>query len=205
MYEAKDGIYMMFGAIEHKFWYNFCAAVDRPDLRDTIRTDIPVDYGIERPWMRPVIAEIFKQKTSEEWMQVALDRNIPICVANTLDQVPHDKHMAARGMLYEEEHPGPGPSPICAIRRSSTANGPASRFPRPPSARTRTRCSPPSAFPRPTSRPPRFPGAAEARTGHGMKIRVNNEKCQGHARCWSLAPKSSPWTTPATSRRATSP
>ena len=22
-----------------------------------------------------------------------------------------------------------------------------------------------------------------------MKIRVNNEKCQGHARCWSLAPE----------------
>ena len=109
LYEAKDGVFMMFGAIEHKFWYNFCAAVDRPDLRDTIRTDIPVDYGIERQWMRPVIADIFRQKTSEEWMQVALDKNIPICVANTLDQVPHDKHMAARGMLYEEEHPRAGP------------------------------------------------------------------------------------------------
>ena len=22
-----------------------------------------------------------------------------------------------------------------------------------------------------------------------MKVRVNNEKCQGHARCWSLAPE----------------
>jgi crotonobetainyl-CoA:carnitine CoA-transferase CaiB-like acyl-CoA transferase len=109
LYEAKDGRFMMFGAIEHKFWYNFCDAVDRPDLRDTIRTDIPVDYGIDRPWLRPVLAEIFRTKTSEEWMQIALDRNIPICVANTLEQVPTDPHMASREMLFEKVHPRAGP------------------------------------------------------------------------------------------------
>ena len=109
LYEAKDGRFMMFGAIEHKFWYNFCEAVDRPDLRDTIRTDIPVDYGIDRQWMRPILADIFRTKTSAEWMQVALEKNIPICVANTLEQVPSDPHMAARGMLFEQVHPRAGP------------------------------------------------------------------------------------------------
>jgi crotonobetainyl-CoA:carnitine CoA-transferase CaiB-like acyl-CoA transferase len=109
LYEASDGRYMMFGAIEPKFWYNFCEAIDRADLRDTIRTDIPVDYGIERQWMRPVLAEIFRSKSSAEWMQVALEKNIPICVANTLEQVPTDPHMAARGMLFEQEHPRAGP------------------------------------------------------------------------------------------------
>lgn len=109
LYEAKDGRFMMFGAIEPKFWYNFCDAIDRPDLRDTIRTDIPVDYGIERPWLRPVLRDIFRERTSQEWMQIALDRNIPICVANTLDQVPTDPHMAERGMVFEQDHPRAGP------------------------------------------------------------------------------------------------
>jgi formyl-CoA transferase len=109
LYEARDGRYMMFGAIEPKFWYNFCDAINRPDIRDTIRTDIPVDYGIERPWMRQVLADIFREKTSAEWMQLALEKNIPICVANTLDQTPDDPHNKAREILFEKDHPRAGP------------------------------------------------------------------------------------------------
>jgi formyl-CoA transferase len=109
LYEAKDGRFMMFGAIEPKFWYNFCDAVDRPDLRDTIRTDIPVDYGIERPWLRPVLADIFRTKDSSEWMRIALEKNVPICVANSLDQARDDPHNVARGILFDGEHPRAGP------------------------------------------------------------------------------------------------
>ncbi len=109
LYEASDGRFMMFGAIEPKFWYNFCDAVDRADLRDKIRTDIPVDYGIDKQEMRPVLADIFRTRTSAEWMQLSLDRNIPIAVANTLEQVREDPHNQARDMLWEEDHPGCGP------------------------------------------------------------------------------------------------
>jgi crotonobetainyl-CoA:carnitine CoA-transferase CaiB-like acyl-CoA transferase len=91
LFEAGDGRFMMFCAIEPKFWYNFCDAVGRADLRDTIRTDIPVDYGIDRPWL------------------LALERNIPMSVANSLDQVPEDPHNRARGILLEGHHPRVGP------------------------------------------------------------------------------------------------
>jgi len=109
LYEAKDGRYMMLGTIEPKFWYNFCDAVGRPELKSEIRTDIPVDYGIEKQEMRAVIADIIAAKTSAEWMQLSLAKNIPMAVANTLDQVPTDPHNAHRAMLFEEEHPGAGP------------------------------------------------------------------------------------------------
>ncbi len=109
LYEASDGRYMMFGAIEPKFWYNFCTAIGRDDLRDRIRTDIPVDYGIDKQEMRPVLAEIFRMRDSAEWMRIALDDNVPIMVANTLDQVADDPHNRARSMLWEENHPGCGP------------------------------------------------------------------------------------------------
>jgi formyl-CoA transferase len=109
LYEAKDGRFVMLCTIEPKFWYNFCDAVDRPELKDKIRTDIPVDYGIESQWLRGVIADIMRSKTSAEWMELALSRNIPLAVANTLDQVPSDPHHAARNMLFEKEHPRAGP------------------------------------------------------------------------------------------------
>ncbi|HRE42685.1 MAG TPA: CaiB/BaiF CoA-transferase family protein [Terricaulis sp.] len=109
LYEAKDGRYIMFCAIEPKFWYNFCDAVGRADLRDKIRTDIPVDYGIDRPEMRQVLADIFRSKDSAEWMRIALEQNVPLAVANTLDQTPDDPHNKARGMLLDGDHPGAGP------------------------------------------------------------------------------------------------
>ncbi len=109
LYEAKDGRFIMFCAIEPKFWYNFCAATGRDDLRDKIRTDIPVDYGIDRPEMRQVLADIFRSKDSAEWMRIALEQNVPLAVANTLDQTPDDPHNKARGMLLEGGHPGAGP------------------------------------------------------------------------------------------------
>lgn len=109
LYEAKDGRNIMFCAIEPKFWYNFCDVVERPDLRDKIRTDIPVDYGIDKPWLRAVLADIIRSKTSAEWMELALSKNVPLAVANTLDQVPDDPHNKARGIVYEGAHPGAGP------------------------------------------------------------------------------------------------
>lgn len=109
LYESKDGRFIMFCAIEPKFWYNFCDAIGRDDLRNTIRTDIPVDYGIDKPWLRQVLADIFRSKTSAEWMELALEKNIPLAAANTVDQMPHDPHNKARAMLFEGEHPGAGP------------------------------------------------------------------------------------------------
>lgn len=109
LYEAKDGRNIMFCAIEPKFWYNFCDAAKRPDLRDKIRTDIPVDYGIDKQWLRPVLADIIRSKTSAEWMALALSKNVPLAVANTLDQTPDDPHNKARGMIHEGNHPGAGP------------------------------------------------------------------------------------------------
>jgi crotonobetainyl-CoA:carnitine CoA-transferase CaiB-like acyl-CoA transferase len=108
LYQAKDGRYIMFGAIENKFWYNFCDAVERPDLKSAARTDIPVDYGVEIPWMRQVLKDIFLTRDSSEWMQIALEKNVPMCIANTLDQLPNDPHMKARGMLKPGEHPRAG-------------------------------------------------------------------------------------------------
>ncbi len=109
LYEAKDGRYMMFCAIEPKFWRNFCDAIGREDLRGRIRDDLAVDYGIDKPEMRAVLADIFRTRTSEEWTRLALERNIPLAVANTLDQVPDDPHNRARGILVEGGHPNTGP------------------------------------------------------------------------------------------------
>jgi crotonobetainyl-CoA:carnitine CoA-transferase CaiB-like acyl-CoA transferase len=109
LYETKDERFLMCCTIEPKFWYNFCDAIGREDLRDAIRTDIPVDYGVGSPWLRPVLADIFRSKTAAEWMDLALTKNIPFAIANTLDETPNDPHNKARGILFESEHPRAGP------------------------------------------------------------------------------------------------
>ncbi|WP_202842534.1 CaiB/BaiF CoA transferase family protein [Luteimonas saliphila] len=109
LYEAKDGRNMMFCAIEPKFWRNFCDAIGRGDLRDRINSELSVDYGVDKPEMRAVLADIFRTRTAEEWTALALEKNIPMSVANTLDQVPEDPHNRARGILVGGEHPIAGP------------------------------------------------------------------------------------------------
>ncbi len=108
MYEAKDGRFLIFCAIEPKFWYNFCDAVGRDDIKDTMRIDLATDYGIDKPWLRKVLADIFRERTADEWMKLAIERNVPIAVANTLDEVPNDPHFRARGILHDKEHPRAG-------------------------------------------------------------------------------------------------
>src|SRR6478736_450555 len=59
-YEASDG-WVTCGALEPKFWRNFCEGVDRPDL-------------IEKPFAAPgsedgqAIAAVFKERTRDEWL-----------------------------------------------------------------------------------------------------------------------------------------
>lgn len=73
IYETFDGEYMSLGALEPKFWRAFCAAIARADLCDfQFDTD-----SIAR------VAEIFKQRTRAEWIQVS--QQTDCCLEPLLD------------------------------------------------------------------------------------------------------------------------
>ncbi len=61
VYKTKDERYMSFGAIEPKFWINFCKAMEREDLLTGQYADDSVIAEVQ---------EIFSQKAQAEWTEI---------------------------------------------------------------------------------------------------------------------------------------
>jgi crotonobetainyl-CoA:carnitine CoA-transferase CaiB-like acyl-CoA transferase len=97
---TSDGRYMALGALEMKFWQNWCEAVGRPDL-------VPQGHaqGNAAVPARAAIAEVIAEKTQAEW--VAQFATVDACFTPvlTLDEALVSEHVKARGMVRQVEHP----------------------------------------------------------------------------------------------------
>lgn len=93
VYRARDDRAVSLAALEPKFWTNFCAAVERPDL-------IP-DYLVpeRQPYLRAELAGIFALKTAAEWDALLNEADCCFAVVNPPGAVADDPHVQARGMM----------------------------------------------------------------------------------------------------------
>ena len=88
-----------------KIWAIFCRTVGREDLLEderfatvSLRRD---HYDI----LIPIIAEILKQKTNQEWQDLFNEVGVPNGPINTVDRVVHDEQVNFRDMIVEVDHP----------------------------------------------------------------------------------------------------
>jgi crotonobetainyl-CoA:carnitine CoA-transferase CaiB-like acyl-CoA transferase len=68
VYETRDGKFMTLGALEPKFWANFCMKVERQDLIAR-----QFDSGEQRAELFEEARSIFKSRTQSEWVEVMRD------------------------------------------------------------------------------------------------------------------------------------
>jgi len=109
-YRTKDGKFMVFAAIEPKFWRNFCKAVGRPDLNELIDTTHAVDFSNKGgAGLAAEIQKIFHSKTLEEWMTLARDHDVAMGPANQAMDILEDVHLRSREIVHESVHPHAGP------------------------------------------------------------------------------------------------
>lgn len=94
IYGTRDGKYMSLGALEPKFWQNFCEVVDRKDLARE-------QFG-GKPAKAEVIA-IFASKTRDEWVELL--KNTDACCEPilSLDEAVASPLSAARGMITHRQ------------------------------------------------------------------------------------------------------
>ena len=104
-YETADGKYVLFCAIEAKFWEHWCKAVGREDLMGEHRTDLVVDFAGGEDALRREIQQVFLTRTQAEWMQVAVEYDVALGPALRFDEVAGDPHLQSRGQVVVEEHP----------------------------------------------------------------------------------------------------
>ncbi|MFV2212569.1 CaiB/BaiF CoA transferase family protein [Actinomadura sp. LOL_016] len=129
-YESKDG-HVLFMASERKFWRNFCSAVGRDDLFERRPGERLADHARGDLALRRELAEIFRERTSAEWIGLGLRGDVPIGPVNTPATIAADPQFADRlpwqpaGRLVADQLPFPvravGEAPPAAARPAPAA------------------------------------------------------------------------------------
>jgi alpha-methylacyl-CoA racemase len=101
-YEAKDGGWVSLGALEPKFWRNWCEGVGRPDLVEKQFEHPDSEAGAE-------VAAVFKERTRDEWTAFASEQDCCMEPILDLDEALDHELFRARGMVVELDQPGIGP------------------------------------------------------------------------------------------------
>ena len=97
-YPCADG-YVTLGALEPKFWANFCRGVAREDL---------LDHAFDPPGSPTHLAleEIFRARTREQWSAFASGCDCCLEPVLGLDEAVESEQVRAREMVVELEQPG---------------------------------------------------------------------------------------------------
>ena len=98
IFTAGDGRSFTLGiAHEDWFWERLCTAVGLEAKRD-------LGAMARRQRRTELVAElqmIFKQKSTDEWIKILTDADVPVFPVNTVSEIPEDPHVKYRQMIQE--------------------------------------------------------------------------------------------------------
>ncbi|MEL6273164.1 MAG: CaiB/BaiF CoA-transferase family protein [Chloroflexota bacterium] len=103
--QGSDGDWFILGVGSDNVWKSFCALVGRADLAEDERFAQNASRIANYDALMPVVREIIKEKTVDEWLATLREAGVPAGRINTIDQALGDDHLHERGMIVELEHP----------------------------------------------------------------------------------------------------
>jgi crotonobetainyl-CoA:carnitine CoA-transferase CaiB-like acyl-CoA transferase len=105
MYESSDG-HVLFMASEQAFWKNFCECVGRPELFEKWPGSKFADHARGNRELQKELRDIFKTKSSQEWIRLGNVENFPIAPVNTPQSLANDPQFRDRFPLYPHQKHG---------------------------------------------------------------------------------------------------
>jgi crotonobetainyl-CoA:carnitine CoA-transferase CaiB-like acyl-CoA transferase len=105
IYESSDG-HVLFMASEQAFWKNFCAGVDRLDLFEKWPGSKYADHARGNRELQAILRDIFKTRTSKQWLAFSAEANTPIAPVNTPKNIVDDAQFQARFKLLPHQSHG---------------------------------------------------------------------------------------------------
>jgi len=103
VYETGDGRFMTLGALEPKFWENFCRKAGREELIAR-----QFDAGERRKQLFEEVSALFKSRTQAEWVDLMRDADACCEPVLAIDEAFEHAQSRAREMVQESEHPVAG-------------------------------------------------------------------------------------------------
>ncbi len=115
-FATSDG-YVVVAVREEKFWRNLCEAIGRPELAEDPRAGDNAARVAHRDYIVGILDEVFRTRTSAEWLEVLDTFDIPSAPVNDIEAVFADEQVQARGMIRSYRHPTLGdirypPTPV---------------------------------------------------------------------------------------------
>ena len=99
-YETSDGNYVVFNALEDKFWQRFCEAVDRMELYEPGCARLGDDPQTDEH-LRSELTTLFKSRSRRDWTDFFIATDIAGAPAFEGSDLLDDEHVKARAMVYE--------------------------------------------------------------------------------------------------------
>ena len=94
-YESQDG-HVLFMASEQAFWKNFCDGLGRPDLFERWPGSTYADHARGNRELHIELREIFRTRTTAQWLSFADEHNTTIAPVNTALSIIDDPQFADR-------------------------------------------------------------------------------------------------------------
>ncbi len=111
IYESRDG-HVLFMASEQAFWKNFCEAVDRTDLFERWPGSKYADHAAGNKELQAELRDIFRTKTSAEWLEFGGRVNTPIAPVNSPKTIADDPQFEDRLPWIPKERLGADQLPL---------------------------------------------------------------------------------------------
>jgi crotonobetainyl-CoA:carnitine CoA-transferase CaiB-like acyl-CoA transferase len=105
MYESADG-HVLFMASEQEFWKNFCGCVGRMELFERWPGSKFADHARGNRELQRELREIFRTRTSAEWIRLGEEKNFPIAPVNSPKTLVDDPQFRDRFPLLPHETHG---------------------------------------------------------------------------------------------------
>jgi crotonobetainyl-CoA:carnitine CoA-transferase CaiB-like acyl-CoA transferase len=113
-FKAKDD-YITVAAANDKLWLRLCKVLNRPDLAENPRYGSNALRVQHRKELVPILAEEFKEKTREEWMERLVAEGIPCGPINSMESLFNDPQVLHRRMVEVVDHPTIGKLKLVGI------------------------------------------------------------------------------------------
>lgn len=105
LYDSADN-HVLFMASEQAFWKNFCDSVGRPELFEKWPGSKYADHARGNRELQRELREIFKTKTTAEWIEAGSRDNYPVAPVNTPQTLLEDPQFKDRFELYPYQKHG---------------------------------------------------------------------------------------------------
>ena len=110
-FPTKDS-YVVVAMPQNEEWDRFCRELDLADLAADPRFKTRDDRLEHHPALEPLLNELFRSRSTAEWLKVLTAIEIPCAPVHSIDQVVSDPQVQHREMIVERPQEGIGSHPF---------------------------------------------------------------------------------------------